>query len=352
MLVSLEWLGQYVNLQGLTPEAIAEALTHAGLEVESIQRTGASFSGVVVGKIQTIEKHPNADKLRLVTVLLGESQDPEAESSQETAKVVCGAPNVREGILIPFAKLGATVLNRKDGTTFVLEAAKIRGVESSGMICSLEELGLETFYPKPEDGIWPLDDHLTDENIGQDLVKALKIESDALLETAPTANRGDLMSMMGVAREIAALFDRELHLPEFRQPSHPSGVLKMGIKIESPEVCHYYAGASLRNLKIGPSPEWLVKRLAAVGIRTINNVVDITNYVMIETGQPLHAFDQDKLAYTLEIGVRRGTPGETLKTLDGIERTLSSESVVITNNNHPINTIALHPKNVILFSLL
>jgi phenylalanyl-tRNA synthetase beta chain len=326
MLISLEWLNQYVNLDGLSPHAIAEALTNSGLEVESIEQTGGQFSGVVVGKITAVDPHPNADKLRLVTVDL----------KSETTQVVCGAPNVRQGLLIAFAKLGGQVLNRKDGSVFTLAAAKIRGVESCGMICSLDELGLTEQYPATEDGIWPLNGVVDESTLGQDLKEALKLESDTVLDVAPTANRGDLMSVVGVAREVAALFDRELHLPTV--PHRSGGSQPNPIKIVLPDasVCQYYVGAMLAKVKMGPSPDWMVRRLQAAGVRAINNVVDITNYVMLETGQPLHAFDQLKLGLAGEVGVRRAHPEETLTTLDEVERTLSDQTVVITMNDRPV----------------
>lgn len=322
MRVSLEWLNEYVNLDGLSAETIAEALTNAGLEVEEIQRLGGNFSGVYVGKVQAVDPHPNADKLRLVTVDL----------KTETMQVVCGAPNVEKEMLIAFAKVGAQVINRKDGTSFTLEPAKIRGVESSGMICSLDELGLQDLYPKGEDGIWPLGDVVSEETLGQDLKQALKLEADTVLDVAPTANRGDLMSILGVAREIAALFDRDVHLPEAPHfPSNPAPPPVL-VKLPQPEVCQYYAGAILKNVKVGPAPDWMSRRLQAAGIRPINNVVDITNYVMLETGQPLHAFDQVKLGMAGEVSVRRARDGETLTTLDEIQRKLNTESVLITMN--------------------
>ena len=166
MRVSLEWLKEYVDIADLSPETIAEALTNSGLEVESIEVIGPKFDRVVVGKVESVEPHPNADRLRLVTVNTGATQN----------KVVCGAPNVREGILIAYAQEGATVISRKEGTLFKLEKAKIRGVESIGMVCSIDELGLETLYEKKEDGIWPLDGLVTESHLGLDLKTALKLD--------------------------------------------------------------------------------------------------------------------------------------------------------------------------------
>lgn len=326
MRVSLEWLNEYVDISGLSPAAIAEALTASGLEVEHVETIGPAFSGVVVGKVRAVEPHPNADKLRLVTVDTGNGEQ----------RVVCGAPNVREGIRIAFAQEGAQVINRKEGGLFTLGKAKIRGVESAGMVCSIDELGLEGLYEKPEDGIWPIDALVSDEQLGQDLKDALKLQGDTVLEVAPTANRGDLMSLMGVAREVAALFDRPFHGMETRRFTPAPERSELYVSLSDPAVCRYYGGVMLRNVRIGPSPGWMARRLQAAGVRSINNVVDITNYVMLETGQPLHAFDQVKLNTSGEIDVRRARENEKLLTLDEVERKLTPEAVVITMNERPV----------------
>lgn len=326
MRVSLEWLKEYVDISGLSPEEIAEALTNSGLEVEAVDYLGPKFDGVVVGKVQAIDPHPNADKLRLVTVKLGNA----------TTQVVCGAPNVREGIFIAFATEGATVISRKDNTLFKLGRAKIRGVESAGMVCSLDELGLEDQYPKAEDGIWPLDAYVNEGHLGQDLKQVLNLKGDVVLEIAPTANRGDLMSMLGVAREVAALFERVMHPPQVVHYNDLPEKGELQIALQDPEVCRYYGGVMMRGLKIGPSPEWMSRRLQAAGVRSINNVVDITNYVMLEMGQPLHAFDQDKLGAAGRLGVRRSNEGEALVTLDNVSRKLTPDSVVVTVRDVPV----------------
>jgi phenylalanyl-tRNA synthetase beta chain len=208
MRVSWEWLGSYVDLSGVTPEAIADQLNSAGLEVESIESLGAKFRGVVVGQIQAIEKHPNADKLSLVTVNLG----------SKTQQVVCGAQNLVQGDLIALAQVGAQVINRKDGSLFTLTPAAIRGVTSEGMICAIEELGLEDQYPQPaQPGIWPINAYARASDLGQPLEIVLGLSADVVLEVAPTANRGDWMSMIGIAREVAALLNRPLTLPSVPQ---------------------------------------------------------------------------------------------------------------------------------------
>ncbi len=326
MKISLDWLSEYVNVDGINPADLSEDLTNSGLEVEGIESVGAAFSGVCLGKVLTVEKHPNADRLNLVTVDIGTAQN----------KVVCGASNVREGILIAYASIGATVLSRKDNTTFTLERAKIRGVESCGMICSLDELGLsERYTPAEEGGIWVLDGLANESPLGDDLTKVLNLSSDQVLDSAPTANRGDHMAMIGVAREVAALHNLPVTLPEIKERTASPVCEGFTIKLDDPDICEYYAGAVMKGLKIAPSPAWMARRLEAAGVRSINNVVDITNYVMLETGQPLHAFDSDKLGAGL-IGVRRSKDGETITTLDGEERTLSSEAVLITKDDQPV----------------
>ncbi len=327
MRVSLEWLNDYVDVSNLQPEDVAEDLTNAGLEVEAIERLGALFSGVRLGKMLAVEKHPNADRLNLVTVETGQGQ----------AKVVCGANNVQPDTLIAYAEIGATVISRKDNTLFTLQKAKIRGVESSGMICSLDELGLSEKYPDDvvEGGIWHMTKVARESQIGQPLEAVLNLKTDLVLDTAPTANRGDLMSMIGVAREVAALYNRPVTLPELKELAPTPESNGYQIRLDDPSVCEYYGGAIMKNLKTGPSPDWMVRRLEAAGVRSHNNVVDITNYVMLEMGQPLHAFDMDRLG-TGTVGVRKAKPGETIRTLDGETRKLTEDSVLITLNDRPV----------------
>jgi phenylalanyl-tRNA synthetase beta chain len=326
MRVSLEWLQEYVDVTGLSPEEIAEALTNAGLEVETIETIGGAFSDVLVGKITVVEPHPNADRLRLVRVNLGNLGENQ---------VVCGAPNVAVDMHIAYAQVGARVINRKEGGLFELKPVTIRGVQSTGMICSLEELGLEDDYPKAEDGIWPIDNYVSDTDLGKDLKAALGLKTDIVLDVTPTANRGDQMSMWGVAREVAALFKRPL---TFNKPKRetPLSETQLKISLEDPSVCPYYWGGVLENIRITESPEWMKRRLTNAGIRSINNVVDVTNYVMLEMGQPLHAFDIDKLGTSGTVGVRRAKPSEELECLDEVTRPLQDLSVVVTFNDRPV----------------
>lgn len=330
MKVSLNWLNEYVNLDGIDPAELAEQLTHAGLEVDGIETVGARFSGVTVAKILTVEQHPNADRLNLVTVDTGSGHN----------KVVCGAPNVRPDAVIAYANVGATVLNRKEGSSFKLSPVTIRGVESTGMICSLDELGLTEQYTADEDGIWILNQVLETPELGQPLQGALALESDTILDTAPTANRGDWMSMLGVARDVAALLDRPLKTPAvFTGDLKPNAPMATSVALTDESVCSFYAGATLDGVRAKSSPAWMVKRLESAGVRAINLLVDITNYVMLEMGQPLHAFDLD---YVLNgdaqatIGVRRARHEEPLTTLDDEEYRLTDTAVVITRNDNAV----------------
>ncbi len=332
MRVSWEWLNEYVDCSGISPQELAEQLTHAGLEVDDIEHLGAKFKQVVVAKVAKLDPHPNADKLRLVTVDAGE---------HGTQQVVCGAPNVAEGITIAFALDGATVLNRKDGSSFVLGAATIRGVESRGMVCSLDELGLSEQYEATGDGIWVLDDVLKNPTIGQPLEDALNLPTDVVLHTAPTANRGDWMSMVGVARDVAALLNRPVTLPDVTLLP-VQGESDISITLSNKELCSYYSGVTMTGLTMQPSPAWMQARLEAAGVRSHNILVDVTNYVMLEWGQPLHAFDAGRLieqygnSGKVSIDVRHGKAGEAFTSLDDEEHTLSETAVTIDANGNAV----------------
>ena len=314
MKISLEWLNEYVDLSDLTPEQIAHELTMSGLEVEEIEKTGPKFSNIRTAQIKLIEQHPNADKLHLVTVDIG----------SETKTVVCGAQNIEEGQIIPYASVGSKVLDRKTGEQFELTPAKIRGIESQGMLCSQDELGLENM--QEEDGILILNRLYKDIKLGEPLEKLLQIKEDIVLDVAPTANRGDEMSIIGVAREISAIFNKKLNFSPL-QSTRDNSTDKFKVEILDTEGCKYYSVGLLNDLTIKPSPDWMQRRLTACGVRAINNVVDITNYVLLEYGCPLHAFDRDKLNGYL--CVRRAHEGETIVTLDEIERKTTSDTVLI-----------------------
>ncbi|MBT8042186.1 MAG: phenylalanine--tRNA ligase subunit beta, partial [Pontiella sp.] len=267
MKVPVSWLKEYVDFKD-TIEGLADKLTFAGLEVEAIETIGSDFSGVVVGEVLAVDPHPDADKLRLCKVAYG---------AEETMQVVCGAPNVEAGGKYPFAPVGTTLPGG-----FTLKKAKIRGVESMGMLCAKDELGLG----EDHSGLLVLN---ADLEPGTPFVKVWG-EPETVIELEITPNRPDCLSMIGVAREMAVLYGSELKLPQFDVSETADDVnAEISVRIDDQEKCPRYTARVLKDAKIGPSPEWLQKRLEAAGIRPISNVVDITNYVMLETGHPLHA---------------------------------------------------------------
>jgi len=316
MQVSINWLNEFVDLSNIEAEQIAHELTMSGLEVENIEEVKPKFTNIKTVRIEEIAPHPNSDRLHLVTV------------SDGTVKktVVCGAQNIKEGQIVPYASVGSQVLDRKTGEMFTLTPAVIRGVESQGMLCSDDELGVAERNYQKEDGILILDRLFPDVTAGLDVKDVLGFEKDTVLDVAPTANRGDQMSVIGIARELSALFNVPLKLNKIECTKDLS-TDKFKVEIKDDSICKYYSIGLLKNVKIKPSPEWMQKRLLASGVRAINNVVDITNYVMLEYGCPLHAFDYNKLDGYL--CVRRAENGEKLVTLDGVERTLTTDTVLI-----------------------
>ncbi len=321
MRISLNWLRELVDVT-LAPEELAQTLTMAGFEVEDIEDRRKLADGVVVGKVLEVQPHPNADKLRVCQVDIGKSDD--------VLNIVCGAANVRAGAYVPVATVG-TYLPTID---VKIRASKLRGVRSEGMICSLTEVGVE----KESEGI-----HIFEEEnlqLGSDARPLLGL-TDVILDLTATANRADALSMVGVAREVAALTGAALRLPDVPEVSIPSGSGGLSLKISEPGACPAYIGTVIEGVKIAPSPDWLQQRLLAAGVRPINNVVDVTNYVLLEWGQPLHAFDRDRLRAvvggdSLIIGVRFARTGESLKTLDGQTRTLQPQTLLITANDRPV----------------
>jgi len=315
MNVSYQWLSDYIDLGGITPEELAEKLTRGGIEVGSIQYRNQGVSNVVVGLVKTRIKHPNADKLSVCTVDAGQGED---------LQIVCGAPNVAAGQKVPVALPGATL---PGGVK--IKRAKLRDVESQGMICSARELGLnDKLLPKElQEGILVLPE---DVPIGADIREVLALD-DAVLELELTPNRADCLSMLGVAYEVAALTGRAVRVPDADVERHLSAdqiAGKIEVGIQAPDLCSHYSVRYIKGVKIGPSPVWLQNRLMAAGIRPINNIVDVTNYVMLEYGQPLHAFDAAKVAGG-RIEVRLAREGETLETLDGQLRKLEPYMLVI-----------------------
>lgn len=316
MQVSLNWLNELVDLSDVTEEQIAHELTMSGLEVEALEEVKPKFTNIKTVRIEKIDAHPNSDRLHLVTVNTG--------SGLKT--VVCGAQNIKEGQIVPYASVGSQVLDRKTGEMFTLTPAVIRGVESQGMLCSDDELGVSEREYQEEDGILILNRIFPQVQIGQNVEDVLGFEKDTIIHVAPTANRGDQMSVVGVARELSAIFNKPLKFNRIECTKDLS-TNDFEVEIIDKDVCKYYSIGVLKNIKIKPSPDWMQKRLIASGVRAINNVVDITNYVMLEYGTPLHAFDYDKLDNYL--CVRRAKEGESIVTLDGVERKLTRDSVLI-----------------------
>ena len=314
MNVSIKWLKKYVDFD-LSPETLAERLLMLGMEIESIKQLGEGLDRVVVGRINTVAKHPKADKLVLCNVDVGTGTD---------AQIVCGAPNAREGLVAPVALVGAALPN---GLT--IKRAKIRGEESHGMLCSEQELAISD----EASGLMELPD---DTQIGAPLVEALGLE-DTVLELEITPNRPDCLSMIGVAREISIITGNPIRLPEVNvNCSQMADIHNLtSVTIEAPDLCPRYAARVIRGVKIAPSPAWLQRRLEAIGVGTINNIVDITNYVLMEYGHPLHAFDYHRLTEN-RIVVRRAESGETLKTIDAEERELTPDMLVIADAEKPV----------------
>lgn len=306
MKVTLNWLQDYVDLAGLSTEDLAHGLTMAGLEVEAVIPVGRELESLVVGEILEVKKHPKADHLSLCRVFSG----------RETLDIVCGAPNVRPGIRVPLALPGTKLPSGME-----VQKATIRNTVSAGMLCSEQELGLS----EDHSGIMILPEGV--EN-GHPLSRVLGLE-DTLLEVNVTPNRPDCLSHIGIAREIAAIFRRPLRIPDTSSAPDGEALQKVtSVSILAPQACPRYAARMVRGVTLGPSPLWLRRRLTSVGIRSINNVVDITNFVLMEYGQPLHAFDFDTLG-DRRIVVRLAEPDEHLKTLDGQERILTAEMLVI-----------------------
>lgn len=308
MRISLRWLAEYVQLP--PAEELARRLTGAGLEVEAVERVGGGLDGVVAARILSAVKHPTADRLSVV----------EVDTGGEPLQIVCGATNWKVGDVVPLATVGTTL---PGGTR--IERAKLRGVESSGMLCSAKELGLSP----DASGLFILPAGVAP---GAAVAEALKLE-DVIFEINVTPNRPDALSHVGIAREVSAITGRRVVLPKpsLSQKGGPASEA-VKVRIEAPARCARYAARVVEGVRIGPSPSWLARRLESCGVRSISNVVDATNFVLLELGHPLHAFDLDKVAGR-EIVVRTARPGETMTTLDGQERRLDPDDLVIADRN-------------------
>ncbi len=320
MNLSMKWLSDYVDIGSISPKQFADDLTMSGSKVEGYEVEGAAISNVVVGKVLSIEKHPDADKLVVCQIDVGE---------QQPIQIVTGATNVVVGALVPCCLDNATLPDGKK-----IKKGKLRGVVSQGMMCSLGELGLTVndFPYAIEDGIFLIQE---DCNPGQDIQSAIGL-NDTSVEFEITSNRPDCLSVIGLARETAATYQLPLTV------SYPTvkgcgddikNYLK--VEIQNPELCPRYTAKVVKNVKIQPSPRWMRERLRASGVRPINNLVDITNYVMLEYGQPMHAFDL-KYVKGNHIIVRNAKAGETMMTLDGIDRIFEPEMLVIADEESPV----------------
>lgn len=314
MKLPMSWLKDYMDTEGIEPADYIEKMTMSGSKVEGIENPGAEIKNVVTGKIEKIEKHPDADKLVVCQVNLG----------TETVQIVTGAKNVFEGAVVPVAKHESTL---PDGVK--ITKGKLRGVESCGMMCSTDELGMTQGVAT---GILILPD---DTPLGADVAEVLGLDENTV-EFEITSNRPDCMSIIGLARESAVTYDRAFHIPV---PSYHTCAEKTAdvadVEVEDAELCPRFVAHAVKNVKVGPSPEWMQRRLKACGIRAINNVVDITNYIMLEYGQPMHAYNMDQIEGH-RITVRRGRDGEELETLDGQPRKLDNSMIVIADDKRAI----------------
>lgn len=320
MKISHKWLTNYLNTT-LAPEKISEILTDIGLEVESleeIETVKGGLKGIVVGNVLTCEKHPDADKLSITTVDVG---------GEQPLQIVCGAPNVAAGQMVPVATIGTMLYSGDE--SFQIKRSKIRGVESLGMICAEDELGLGASH----DGIMVLDPSAT---VGMEAREYFKIEDDYIYEIGLTPNRSDAMSHFGVARDLAsALQCRKLEHVEANLPSVDKFVAssktpKIKVVVEDSQLCPRYSGLHIQNITVKESPSWLQNSLLAIGVRPINNIVDVTNYILFELGQPLHAFDASKINGDTVV-VRKAGAGKKFITLDEVERTLNGSELMICN---------------------
>lgn len=322
MRIPLSWLKEFVNLDGLEVEEIARNITLSGSEISSIETTGGDIPGVIIGKVLTVHKHPDADKLSVCKVNVGD----------DVLSIVCGAPNVRENIYVPIAMIGAKLPN---GLT--IKKASIRGFESSGMLCSRTELGYEEI--EGVYGIWILDEHIDKLNIEDkdsilgNSLSTIVGSTDHIFNVEITANRGDLVSIIGFARECSLVLEKRVSIPSVNTYDSTGG--NIDITVENQESCYKYVGRLINNITVGPSPDWMQNRLKKCGINPINNIVDITNYVMLEYGQPLHAYDFDKVKDG-KIIVRNAKNDEKITLLDGREINLTDEVLVIADSEKPI----------------
>ena len=313
MNISKKWLSDYVAVN-CDDATLCHKLTMAGIEVEKVETASTVPAGVVAAKIMSRDVHPNSDHLSVCQVFNG----------KETIQIVCGAPNCDAGKIVPLAQVG-TVFSTPEGE-FKIKKSKLRGVESNGMMCSEEELGLGS----DNSGLMILDETIAPGTPFEELYP-----DDTFMELEVTPNRPDWLSVWGIARDVSCLLGTEAKLPEISITESSEAPRADLVTVEAPDLCHRYIGRVIRDVKVGPSPAWLVERLESVGLRSINNIVDVTNFVLMELGQPLHAFDLDKLKEGRVIA-RRASAGEKIVTLDGSELELDENCLVIADAEKPM----------------
>lgn len=328
MNTALSWIKSFVPGLDCTAQEYTDAMTLTGTKVEGFERLDEDLDKIVVGQVKKIDKHPDADKLVICQVDIGDRQ----------IQIVTGAPNVYEGMKTPVCLDGGRVAGGHDGSRtsggIKIKKGKLRGIESDGMMCSIEELGSSRdYYPDaPESGLYDMGE---DAVVGSDAIEALGLH-DVVFEYEITSNRVDCYSIIGIAREAAATFHKDFVLPDIKPTGNNENVNDMiSVDVEDGDLCKRYCARMVKNIKLAPSPEWMQRRLAASGIRPINNIVDITNYVMEEYGQPMHAYDYDTIT-DHKIVVRRAKDKEVFCTLDGQDRTLDSSMLMICDGEKAI----------------
>lgn len=318
MNLPMSWLNDYMDID-VTPKEYSDRLTMSGSKVEGYESMGEAVQNVVTGKVLTCEDHPDSDHLHVCTVDAG---------TGEILQIVCGAPNVKAGIIVPVALVGAVLPGGK------IKKGKLRGVESNGMLCSHDEIGIteDMLGYEPEYGILILPD---DTPVGKD-IKDIFGMNETVVEFEITSNRPDCFSIIGLARETAATFNKKFTIPEVKFTENNENIADtISVEVQDRDKCKRYCARMVKNVKIGPSPSWMQKRLTACGVRPINNIVDITNYVLLEYGQPMHAFDLRDLE-DKKIIVRRAADGEVIKTLDEQDRTLTANDLVIADGKRAV----------------
>lgn len=322
MKLSINWLNKFLSLDEITPEEVASKLTMASFEVEEIHKVGPKLKGpIVVGKILEIQKHPNADKLQVTKV---------TTDGKNALQIVCGAKNIKVGHLVPVSLPGSVVINRQDGSEFLIKTTKIRDIESCGMLLAPSELGINS--SQDPNGILILSE---DARVGNNVIDYLALYQDIVLEVASRSNRGDALSILGLGKEISAITNKKLKEISFKEPKVNSSVKIIKSKIENLTETYLFFAVTIENLKVTESPNWLKRLLEAIGLRPINNIVDITNYINFSFGQPMHAYDKAKIKQDT-LNARLSKKNEKIVTLDGKTRELKEGILVIADEDGPL----------------